>query len=142
MASRNNFNFDESRLKPGQRKAALQLVENEFLPKNERKPLREIWEEAGVTQMTLWRWRHEDENFIAYKNYLAATVMDEHLPFVYAALIKGIERGSMKGIELYLKRMGDLDIKQDITLTQAGEDESIEERVKRLQERMDGLNEE
>ena len=61
MSAKHNFKFDEARLKDGQRKAALTLAANEFLPKNERTPLREIWEEAGVTQMTLWRWRHEDD---------------------------------------------------------------------------------
>lgn len=130
------YQFDESRLKPGQRKAALTLAANEFLPKKDRTPLNEIWEEAGVTQMTLWRWRNEDENFIAYKNYLASNMLDEHLPFVYGKLIETIGRGSVKGIELFMKRIGDLDTKTELTVREDDSKDSPEERLARLKERL------
>lgn len=135
MSAKHNFKFDEARLKDGQRKAALTLAANEFLPKNERTPLREIWEEAGVTQMTLWRWRHEDENFIAYKNYLASNMLDEHLPLVYGKLLESVNRGSVKAIELFMKRIGDLDTKTEVTVKDDKNDDSIEERIARLRER-------
>lgn len=128
--------FDESRLRPGQREAALALVEREFKPKSERKTKEAIAEELEISYMTLWRWENQDDNFIGYKNHIAGQFMDTQLSFVYRKLIEGIDRGSMKGIELYLKRIGDLDDKSEITVNTSGNEKSFEERKAELLARL------
>lgn len=136
------FMFDEARFKPRQREAALALVEREFVDKKARKTKGEIAEEFGITTMTLWRWENNDANFIAYKNHLASEFMDSHLPFVYSQLIQVIRDGNTKGIELFLKRIGDLDTKTDLTINRSRDDETQEERLAKLQERLKAADEE
>lgn len=132
------FNFDESRLREGQRLAAQLLVEYEFTSKDERKTKDEIAEEVGISRMQLHRWDTSDDNFISYKNYLAARITDSQLSLVYSKLLDGIKNGSMKGIELYLKRIGDLNDKSEVTIKSGGDDQSFEERKAALLERLQG----
>ncbi|MGR6115813.1 phBC6A51 family helix-turn-helix protein [Aeribacillus composti] len=136
MSAKHTFKFDESRFKPKQREAAIALVEYEFTPKGERKTKQQIADELGITRMTLHLWDTKDENFIAYKNYLASQFMDSHLAYVYKRLLDSIERGSVKGIELYLKRIGDLAEQNEITIRQEGSDQSFEERKAELLKRL------
>lgn len=134
--------FDESKLRPKQREVALALVEREFAPKDERRTKEEIANEYEISRMSLHRWETGDSNFIAYKNHLADQFMDSHLSEVYKKLLEGITNGSMKGIELYLKRIGKLDSKTEITLDDKRSGESLEERKAALLERLKGdLNE-
>lgn len=135
MANKHNFKYDESKLLPGQREAAIRLVEHEFTPKAQRKTQDALAEELGISRKTLYNWDKRDANFIAYKNYLASEFMDSHLSFVYKKLIDSIERGSVKGIELYLKRIGDLDTATEVTIKQSGE-QSFEERKAALLARL------
>ena len=130
------FQFDESKLKPKQKEAAVMLVEYEFTDKSERKTKEQIAEELGITRMTLYRWETGDENFINYKNYVASQFVNTHLPFVYKKLLEGIARGSMKGIELFLKRIGDLDDKTEITIEDKRNEQSFEERKAALLARL------
>jgi hypothetical protein len=132
------FNFDETRLKPGQREAAVALVEYEFTPKGERKTKEQIAEELGLSRMQIHRWDTSDENFIGYKNYLASRLVDSQLSLVYSKLLDGIKNGSMKGIELYLKRIGDLNDKSEVTINTNNGDQSFEERKAALLERLKG----
>src|SRR5699024_12551525 len=88
-----------------------------------RKPIRE----------SCWR----DRNFIVYKIYLAADFFDAYFPMVYSKMIEGISNGSMKGIELYLKRIGDLDSRSEVTVNNGSNDnESFDERKAALLERL------
>jgi hypothetical protein len=135
VANKHNFKYDESKFLPKQREAAIALVEYEFTPKAERKTLDEVAEHVGVTRKTLYNWNHKDSNFIAYKNYLSSEFMDSHLAFVYKKLIDSIEKGSTRGIELYLKRIGDLDTHSEITINN-GETQSFEDRKAALLERL------
>lgn len=137
MANKARFKFDETKFRPKQREAALMLVEREFAPKEERKTLKEIADELGMSRMGLYKWDKHDPNFIAYKNYLASEVMDSHLSLVYSKLIEVIEKdGNTKGIELFLKRIGDLDTKSEISLTDNRGEESFEDRKAALLERL------
>lgn len=136
MANKHNFTYDESKFQPKQREAAIALVEYDFTPKSERKTKEELAEEIGVSRKTLHNWDKKDANFIAYKNYLASEFMDSHLSFVYQKLIQTIERGSTRGIELYLKRIGDLDQHSEITINQGDEGKSFEERKAAILERL------
>jgi|SRR5699024_9400125 len=142
--NRKHYNFDESKLKQGQRKAAALMVEYEFaLSASERKTQQEIADEVGVHRSTIHDWNTYDNNFIEYKNYLAAGAMNAYLPFVYKKLIDGINNGSMKGIELFMKRMGEMENRSEITLNDnRSEDKSMDERrqeiLKRLSVEVDG----
>lgn len=135
MRNKQNFKFDESKLLQGQREAAIALIEQEFTPKAQRKTKEALAEELGISRKTLYNWDTRDTNFINYKNYLASDFMDSHLSLVYRKLIESIERGSVKGIELYLKRIGDLDQHSEVTLRQDGE-LSLEERKQALLARL------
>lgn len=130
------FKYDETKFQPKQREVALALVEREFADKKVRKTKGEIAEEHGITTMTIWRWENNDANFIAYKNHIAAEFMDSRLAFVYAQLISVIADGNTKGMELFLKRIGDLDTKTDITVNKTTDEETQEERLARLQQRL------
>lgn len=137
-ASRTDFPFDETKFLPGQREAAIKIVEREFTPKKERRNKRDLAEDLGVSHMTLYRWETRDQNFINFKNYIASDFVNSHLPFVYSKLIEGIDNGSMKGIELFLKRMGDLDNRSEVTLNagQVGDDKTYDERKEDLMKRL------
>lgn len=131
------YQFDETRFLPGQREAAVKLVEYEFATKDERKTKQEIADEIGVTRMTLNNWERRDSNFIAYRNHLAADFFNGYLPFVYKKMIDGIGNGSMRGIELYLKRMGELDSNNHLTINDMSDDNKThDERKAELMERL------
>ena len=130
------YKFDESKLKPGQKIAAMLLVEREFAPKEERRTKISIAAEAGVTPQGMNKWEREDANFVAYKNSLSATVMDAHLPLVYSKLLGIINQGNAKGIEMFLKRIGDLDTKQEVVITTGSDDMTFEERKAALEARL------
>lgn len=133
MAAKNKFHFSEDLLKPNQKLAAQKLVESDFGSREETRSREKIAEEVGVSRMTLYKWDHRDENFIAYKNYLASGFMDSHLSMVYKKLLEGIEQGSMKGIETFLKRIGDMDTNSEVTVNQGeGFDRTIDERKQEL----------
>ncbi len=136
MSNKHNFIYDESKFLPKQREAAIALVEYEFTPKKERKTKEQIAEEIGVSRKTLHNWDTKDSNFINYKNYLASEFMDSHLALVYKKLIDSIERGSVRGIEVYLKRIGDLDTHTEVTIKDES-DKSFEERKAALLERLE-----
>lgn len=143
MSAKTKFNYDTTKFKAGQREAALALVEYEFTPKKgtedgtQRKTKQQIADEIGVTRKTLHNWEFHDPNFIAYKNYLASEFMDSHLAFVYRKLLDGIAQGSMRGVETFLKRIGDMDTNSDITIHQgAGDNQTFEERKAAILERL------
>lgn len=131
--------FDEGKMKPGQREAAQRLLENEFADKKDRKTKQQIAEELGIARMTLYRWENEDDNFIAYKNYLADMTLKSFFPTVVRKHMEGINMGSAKLIELFYKKFGMLAAdKQEITIDDGGS--SPEERAKRLAERLAALD--
>ena len=140
MSNKHNFTYDESKFLPKQREAALALVEYEFTPKKERKTKDQLAEELGVSRKTLYNWDTQDSNFIAYKNYLSSEFMDSHLALVYKKLIDAIERGSVRGIEVYLKRIGDLDTQTEITIKDEST-KSFEERKEELLKRLEKTKE-
>lgn len=141
MANKQRYGFDETKFKPKQREAALALVEKEFSPPGERKTNEEIANELGITRMTLYNWDTKDTNFIRYKRYLSDDFMDSQVAFVYSKLLESIDKGSVRGIELFMKRMGDLANKQEVTFTNQGEEQSFEDRRKELMERLESAKE-
>lgn len=131
------FGYDETKFKQGQRLAGILLVEYEFANKDERRTKQDIADEVGVARKTLHQWDTKDANFIAYKNALASDYLNSHLAFVYRKLLEGIDKGSMKGMEIFLKRIGDLDSKSEVTINNgSGSDQSFDERKAALLERL------
>lgn len=141
MSAKHTFKYDESKFLPKQREAAIALVEYEFRPKGERKTKEQIAESLGITRMTLYNWDSKDANFIAYKNYLASEFMDSSLAFVYKKLLESIDRGSVRGMELYLKRIGDLAEQNEITIKTEGDSKSFEQRQAELLARLGATDE-
>lgn len=136
MADKHRFKFDETKFLPKQREAALALVEYEFTPKGHRKTKQEIADELGIARKTLHNWDTRDDNFINYKNYLASDFMDSKMAFVYNKLIESIDRNSVRAMELYMKRIGDLADKQEVTFKQDGDNMTAEERRAELLKRL------
>lgn len=134
--NRRDYPFDESKFLPGQREAAILLVEYEFAGKEGKLTKGDIADEVGTTRNTLHRWETRDRNFIEYRNYLAADFFDGYLPLVYSKMIDGIRNGSMKGIELYLKRMGDLDSRSEVTINEGTDNQTFDERKAELMGRL------
>lgn len=142
MAERRLYRFDESRFKPGQKAAAVLMVEREFLPKGERKTTQEVADEIGISRKALYNWDKKDDNFIEYKRYLSSQILDSHVAMVHAKLIETIDKhGSIKAIELFMKRAGELADKQDITINNGSAPQDFEDRqaaiLARLGESMD-----
>lgn len=136
MATKKPYGFDESKFRPKQREAALLLVEKEFTDNKDKRTNEEIAQELGVSRKSLWNWDNLDQNFIAYKKYLSNDFMDTQVAFVYSKLLKSIESGSIRGIELFMKRAGDLANKQEVSFTSQDDTESFDVRRKELMERL------
>jgi predicted transcriptional regulator len=131
------FKFDETKFKQGQREAAIAMVEYEFTPKGERKTKQQIADELGITRKTLHNWNTGDPNFIAYKNHLAGQFADTNLAFVYNKLVESIGNGSVRAMEVFLKRIGDMDTSSELTIKSGdGDGQSFEERKAALMERI------
>lgn len=134
--------YDEQKLRHGQKLAGYLLAYNEFQPKGERLTLAQIADQCGVVEETVRRWKSNDPNFIAYMNSLSSDIMDSYLPLVYSKLIGIINQGNAKGIEMFLKRAGDLDSKQEVIVREGNsEDQTIEERRKDLLDRIKSARE-
>lgn len=137
------FGYDESKLRPGQREAAHELVMYEFSPKKGtdefpgRKTKQQIADDVGVSRKTLHEWDTKDTNFIAYKNKVASDMLNSMTPLVYAELMANVRRGSMRAIETFMKRIGDLDSRSEVTLNDntAGA-MTLEERKADLERRL------
>lgn len=133
------FDFDENKLRPLQREAAIALVEYEFTPKKERKTKQEIADEIGTSRKTLHAWDTKDRNFINYKNHIAGQFVDSSLAMVYSKLLESIKNGSVRGIETYLKRIGDLDQRSEVTIKNSDDDRSFDERKDELLQRLQAV---
>lgn len=81
--------------------------------------IKQVATEVGVTERTIYRWK-ENPEFIELLNYLSDTYMDAFLGVVYKSLQKGVRKGSVKAMELALKRQGKLvdrkEVVQDVNV--------------------------
>jgi len=137
------FKYDESKLRPKQREAAHEMVLYEFSPKRAteefpaRKTKQQIADELGITRKTLHDWDTKDTNFIAYKNKVASDMLNSMLPLVYSQLMNNVRNGSMRAIEVFMKRIGDLDSRSEVVVHDANSGgQSFEERKRELEERL------
>lgn len=135
----------KAELDPRQQKAAMLIVENEFLTKETgRRSLEDIAQEIGVSRQSLHTWR-QSPYFRAYMNHLSDERLDSRRAEVDAALFKLIQGGNnglpaIKALELYYKLSGRLVDKQVVEtidgnkpeLSQEQIDSGIEELAKKL----------
>jgi Helix-turn-helix of insertion element transposase len=132
----------EAKLTEQQKKAAYMLVENDL--KSNKDPLKltyeQIAEEVGVVYKTLWSWRTQNRNFIAYKNEIADDFLSDKRSSVYGQLMKLIEgeQPSVKAIDLFMRRFGLLTEKQ-ITVTEDGSGSRSNEDLAKELEELDDL---
>lgn len=126
----------EAKLTAQQRKACLYLVDKDLNPDAEFKTELEIAEAIGVDRTTLYRWRKQNPDFIAYKNLLADDMLAEERSMVYAQLIRMIQgsQPSIKAMDLYFKRFGLLSEKLNIETTETSSELSEEARSNRVEE--------
>ena len=126
----------EAKLTEQQKKAAFMLVENDL--KSNKDPLKltyeQIAEEVGVSYKTIWSWRTQNRNFIAYKNEIADDFLSDKRSRVYGQLLKLIEgeQPSVKAIDLFMRRFGLLTEKQITVNEDAGGSRSNEDLAKEL----------
>ena len=128
--------YDSTKLLPGQREAAVLLMEYQFKAKGERDfdTLEDIADHLGITRMTLYRWRTQDDNFIALVNDLGERYMESKTNEVYNALVGGATAGNAKLIEVFLKNRGLLTDRIEVTDETGGDD--IKDRTSELERRM------
>lgn len=99
--------------KPEQIEAARLLATRE-VDTDQKLTYDEIAKKVGVNRRTLLRWR-EDEKFIALVEDIADKYMAMFLTEVYGHLRKQVRRGSVKAIELALKRAGKLIDRKEVS---------------------------
>lgn len=90
-------------------KAARLMATSEEKMTNEQ-----IAQAVGVDKRTLYRWKN-DKKWMEMYNELCEQEMDEFLGEAYKYLKKSIRSGSIKGMELYLKRSGKLIDRKEVT---------------------------
>ncbi|MDR6883559.1 phBC6A51 family helix-turn-helix protein [Bacillus sp. 3255] len=98
----------EAQLTPQQRKAAELMAENEWsgiVEGVEKKTMQQIGEEVGVSRRTLYEWR-DREDFVAYLNYVSDTQFSAMRPKANAAVMRLIDNGSVKALDLFYRRHG------------------------------------
>jgi hypothetical protein len=142
--SNNKLKALEAKLTEQQKKAAYMLVENDL--KSNRDPLKltyeQIADEIGVSYKTIWSWRTQNRNFIAYKNEISDDFLSDKRSRVYGQLLKLIEgeQPSVKAIDLFMRRFGLLTEKQ-ITVTEDGSssrsNEDLSQELKELDDLLD-----
>lgn len=100
-------------LEPKKRAAVLLMVEYTAQTKMEnRKSLAQIADEAGISERQLFRWRTEDDEF--QKAFDSVVNLKLREIRVDDALVKLVDRGSVKACELVLKSQGKLIEKQEV----------------------------
>lgn len=95
-----------------QQRAAYMLIENEMLSRTDPdfKTQDEIAEEVGVDRATLWRWRKQNQTFIAYRTEVMSDYLGDASGIFLNSLVASMKgtngAPSMKALELYAKIQG------------------------------------
>lgn len=133
----------EAKLTAQQRKAALMLVENELLETGDKRTQEDIAEEVGVSYKTIWSWRTQNRNFIAYKNEIADDFLADKRDRVYGQLMKLINapQPSVKAIDLFMRRHGLLTDRQVTETLDGASNRSDSDIAKEIAELDDLLKE-
>lgn len=101
---------------------------------------KEIAQAVGISERQLYRWK-ENREFLDLVNDLAEKYMDAFLGEVYREMRKSIMSGSVKAMELYLKRSGKLidrkEVQSDVTIDVTTFDGKSNEDIMREIEEME-----
>lgn len=142
-----NASIDElkSALSAQQKKAALLINQNELAGHIDggKKSYEEIAKEVGIDVKTLFNWRKQDRNFIAYQNAMADITLHSFREEADAMLMKLIRGGnnglgSIKALHLYYQMTGKLVAKSETTIIDGGQrkpsltDEEVSEQLVEL----------
>jgi AcrR family transcriptional regulator len=74
----------------------------------------QIAKAVGVDVRTFYRWK-KDKKFMEMYQELCESYMDDFLAEAYRELRKGVRKGSVKAMELYLKRSGKLIDRKEVS---------------------------
>lgn len=74
----------------------------------------EIASSVGISRTTLYDWRKFNEEFKRVKSKLVDETIAEYLDQADKSLIKKVNEGSVRAIELYYKRIGKLVDKKEV----------------------------
>lgn len=134
----------EAKLTEQQRKAAYMLVENDLKANKDETKLtyEQIAQEVGVTYKTIWSWKTQNRNFIAYKNEISDDFLSDKRSRVYGQLLKLIEgeQPSVKAIDLFMRRFGLLTEKTVVENVEGGNQRSADDIKRQLSELDDLLD--
>lgn len=134
----------EAKLTEQQKRAAYMLVENDLKSNKDESKLtyEQIAEEIGVSYKTIWSWRTQNRNFIAYKNEISDDFLSDKRSRVYGQLLKLIEgeQPSVKAIDIFFRRFGLLTEKQvveNVDSNAARNDDAIKQQLAELDDLLD-----
>lgn len=91
-----------------QQRAAEMLVDNEFgllTPDGKKLTVEQLAEKIGIAKSTLYEWK-KNPDFIRYKDYLADDQFATQRERVYRSVLDAIDRGSIKAMDLWMRRFG------------------------------------
>lgn len=81
---------------------------------DEKLKMSEIAEQVGISERQIYRWK-KDKKFMDLYADLCEAEMDDFLAEAYSVLKKGVRSGSVKFMELYLKRSGKLIDRKEVS---------------------------
>lgn len=87
----------------------LQLVEWLATPKPQRCQQKELAEDIGVTEKTVWQWKKKQEIIDAAYDRKRELVRADDLPDIIDALVEKAKEGKTRQAELILEWIGELD---------------------------------
>lgn len=115
---------DYSKFRPEQIECAKLLVSREV---GEKLTIEDIARKIGVDPRSIYRWKNDPE-FISLINEIADRQMDAFLSEMYSHLRQQVRRGSVKAMELYLKRMGKLIDRREVNADMKMEVKGVESK--------------
>jgi predicted DNA-binding protein YlxM (UPF0122 family) len=126
--------FDQ--LTEAQREVAQILVDNELLPKDERREIQDIADEFNVHRKTIWHWRRRNPLFAEYKQHLTTLALQDSHTALAKVLIDNLTKSqpSTKMLDLMAKMTPNVLAanRSEIEVTSASD--SQEDVIKRIQE--------
>lgn len=96
-------------------------IELMSLPKRGGLTYKEIAENCGVDEKTLWRWR-QDPKFVEAVTKRAIMRLHEDLPEVFQANLKEAKKGHVRSVDLLYKLLGLLTDKSEVEIKDTAKD--------------------
>jgi uncharacterized protein YjcR len=87
----------------------MQLVEWLATPKSNRCHQKDLAEDIGVSEKTIWKWKQKQEIIDAAYDRKRELVKADDLPDIIDALVEKAKEGKVRQAELILEWIGELD---------------------------------